>query len=57
MEEFFKHWTFLLAAGIEAAAAVVIGLAAAQGIARALALFVLRQAAEQDAKENLLPKC
>ncbi len=53
MEEFFKHWTFLLAAAIEAAAAVIIGLAAVEGITRALALFVLRNIAEQDAKEQI----
>ncbi len=53
MEELFKHWTFWLAAGIEAAAAVVIGLAALEGVFRALMLFFHRRVAEQDAKEQI----
>jgi uncharacterized membrane protein len=53
MEDLFKHWTFMLAWGIEAAAAVVIGFAAAEGVYRAMVLFVRRHVAEQDAKEQI----
>ncbi len=53
MEELFKHWTFILASAIEAAAAIVIGLAALEGIARALVLFFRRHIAEQEAKEQI----
>ncbi len=53
MEEIFKHWTFLLASAVEAAAAIVIGLAAAEAAIRALMLFVRRHAAEQEVKEQI----
>ncbi len=53
MEEFFKHWTFFLASITEAAAAVIIGLAAAEGVYRALVLFFSRHHAEQEAKEQI----
>lgn len=53
VEEVFKHWTFFLASGIEAAAAVVIGVAALEGIVRSLVLFVVRSASEQEAKEQI----
>ena len=53
MEQVFKHWTFLLASGVEAAAAIIIGFAAAEGIVRALLLFLRRHVAEQDAKEQI----
>lgn len=53
MEEFFKHWTYFLASVTEAAAAIIIGLAAAEGVYRALILFFFRHRAEQDAKEQI----
>ncbi len=54
MEELFKHWTFVLASGIEAAAAIVIGISSIEGIYRALLLFFLRpRIDEQDAKEQI----
>lgn len=53
MEEIFKYWTFVLASGIEAAAAVVIGLASVEGVYRALLLFFRHRVAEQDAKEQI----
>jgi uncharacterized membrane protein len=53
MEQVFKHWTFFLASGIEAAAAVVIGIAALEGIFRSLVLFFGRRKAEQEAKEQI----
>lgn len=53
MEQLFKHWTFFLASGIEAAAAVVIGIAAVEGIARSLVLFFGRSQAEQEEKEQI----
>jgi uncharacterized membrane protein len=40
--ELFKHWTLYLAAGIEASAAIVIGLAALEATVRALGLFIQR---------------
>ena len=53
MEELFKHWTFLLASGIEASAAVIIGLAAVEGVVGAVLLFFRRHIEEQDAKEQI----
>lgn len=53
VEGLFKHWTFVLASGIEASAAVVIGLASLEGVYRALVLFFSRRVAEQDAKEQI----
>lgn len=47
MEELFKVWTLYLATGVEAAAGIVIGLAALQATVRALTLFVQRAAPEQ----------
>ena len=43
----------MLASGIEASAAVVIGLASLEGVYRALVLFFSRRVAEQDAKEQI----
>ncbi len=42
MDEFFKQWTLYLAVGVEAAAGLVIGLAAIEATARTLALFFRR---------------
>ncbi len=53
MEPLFKHWTFFLASGIEAGAAILIGLAVIAGIYRALLLFLKRHVAEQDQKEQI----
>ena len=51
--DWLKQATLLLAAGVEAAAALVIGLAAIEATLRALVLFVPGQvrAGEPDAKE------
>ncbi|UAK23853.1 DUF1622 domain-containing protein [Sphingomonas nostoxanthinifaciens] len=51
--ELLKQATLWLAAGVEAAAALVIGLAAIEAFVRALILFVPRQTTldEPDAKE------
>lgn len=46
MLEIFKELTVYLAAGIETAAAIIIGLAAIQATIRALALFANRRALE-----------
>ena len=51
MEGLFKHWTVLLAGGIEAAAGIVIGLAAIQGIVSSLLLFVTRGNAQGEKEE------
>lgn len=59
MEALFKSLTLYLAVGVEASAAVVIGLAAIQAIVRSLALFlpgrhgVLQGMHPQDAKEEV----
>ena len=47
MLELFKQWTVILAAAIEASAAVIIGLAAIEATVRALGLF---------ARRNMLPE-
>ncbi len=51
--ELLKTATLMLAAGVEAGAALVIGLAAIEALLRALVLFVPRQAkpGEPDTKE------
>lgn len=51
--DLLKQTTLLLAAGVEAAAALVIGLAAIEATLRALLLFIPRQViiGESDAKE------
>ncbi len=55
MQDFLREATVWLAAGVEAAAAVVIGLAALEAVLHSLAQFVpgapLRTADGQDAKE------
>ncbi len=50
--QLFKDGTFFLAAGIEAGAGLIIGLAAAQAIFMSLLLFVRRDT-DQQAKENI----
>lgn len=52
MEEIFKSWTFYLASGIEAGAAVVIGVASIIAIARSFMLF-FRRPESQHAKEQI----
>jgi len=52
MLEQSKLWIELLAAGVEIAAAIVIGLAALEAITRALPLFVRRDMS-QDAKVDI----
>lgn len=53
--ELLKSATLMLAAGVEAGAALVIGLAAIGALLRALVLFIPRQAVpgEPDAKEAM----
>lgn len=54
MDAVIKVWTLYLASGIEAASAVVIGLAAAEAILRAYALFFRRgMALVPDKKEAI----
>ncbi len=50
MEELFKRWTFYLASGAEAGAAVIIGLAAIQAIFRSLIQFFRHT---QESKEQI----
>jgi|SRR3954449_4184258 uncharacterized membrane protein len=50
--EFFKTWTNYLASGVEASAAVVIGLAALEATIGALALF-FRRNPQPEAKEHV----
>ena len=53
MQELFKQWTFLLASGVEAAAGVLIAIAAIEATWRALRIFFVRPAAPDEAKENV----
>lgn len=53
MENVFKTWTQWLATGVEAAAALVIAVAALEATWRALALFFVRPAQPDDAKEGV----
>jgi uncharacterized membrane protein len=53
VEELFKHWTFYLAAGIEAGAAVVIGLAVIEAVARSLLTFFRFAQSQQRTKEQI----
>ena len=59
MEELFKSLTLYLAVGVEASAALVIGLAAIEAIVRSLMLFLpngdrlVRGLHSQDAKEQV----
>jgi uncharacterized membrane protein len=50
MQELFKDWSNYLATGVEASAAVIIGLAAIEATIRALPLFIRRDT-PPDAKE------
>ncbi len=47
-----KDWTLYLAAGIEAGAGIIIGLAAIEAIARALYVY-FRRSVPEDAKEAI----
>ena len=53
MQELFKQWTFILASGVEAAAGVLIAIAAIEATWRALRIFFVRPAAPDEAKENV----
>ncbi|WP_420596402.1 DUF1622 domain-containing protein [Deinococcus sp.] len=53
MQELFKQWTFILASGVEAAAGVLIALAALQATWNALRVFFVRPAAPDEAKQNV----
>ncbi|AWN23081.1 hypothetical protein DKM44_07440 [Deinococcus irradiatisoli] len=53
MEEVFKQWTSYLSSGIEAAAGVIIAIAAIEATWRALAIFFVRPAAPDNAKESV----
>lgn len=52
MIEIFKQWTLFLAAGVEASAAFVIGLAAIEATIRALVLFA-HPKSSPDEKEHV----
>jgi uncharacterized membrane protein len=53
MEAIFKQWTFYLAAGIEAGAAVVIALAVIDAIIRSLTTFFKSATPQQHTKEQI----
>jgi uncharacterized membrane protein len=53
MEGIFKSWTGAVALAVEGAAALVIAAAALEATVRALALFVLRPAKPDTAKEGV----
>lgn len=53
MLDAFKHWTAFLAGGIEAAAAVIIAIAALEAALRALILFLPRADPLNDQKEAI----
>ncbi len=53
MEEAFKQWTSALSSGIEAAAGIIIAMAAVEATWRALAIFFGRPAAPDSARENV----
>lgn len=50
--EFLKQWTLYLAAGVEASAALVIGLATIEATVRSLVLFI-RWQSPPEAKEHV----
>jgi uncharacterized membrane protein len=52
VELLFKHWTVLLAAGIEASAGIVIGLTCIQAVLQAVLVFFERRASA-GAKEEI----
>src|SRR5690242_2264357 len=53
MEEIFKQVTFYLAAGVEAAAAIVIGFAVIEATIGAFKLFFIRRSMPEEAKEAI----
>lgn len=53
MEELFKQLTFYVAAAVEGAAGLIIAIAAIEATWRALAVFVARPAAPDEAKEGV----
>ncbi len=53
MQDLLKELTFALAAGIEGAAGLIIALASLEATWRALAAFVVRSNAPEEAKENV----
>lgn len=53
MEALFKLWTGYVSSGIEGAAGIIIAIAAAEATWRALAMFFVRPAAPDDAKESI----
>lgn len=52
MLELFKEWTLYLAAGVEAGAGIIIGIAAIEAIITAIMLF-LRRDAPEESKDNV----
>jgi uncharacterized membrane protein len=52
MEQLFKTWTFYLAAGLEAGAALIIGLATLNSISKGIALF-FQMPSSQESKEEV----
>lgn len=53
MEALFKLWTGYVASGVEAAAGVIIAIAAVEATWRALGVFFVRPAAPDEAKEGV----
>lgn len=53
MQDLLKQWTFDLASGVEGAAGLIIALAAIEATWRALAVFLARPSAPDEAKENV----
>jgi uncharacterized membrane protein len=54
MEENFKLWTIWLASGVEAGAAIIIGIAAIESVFKSLLLFARRRATSpKDEKETI----
>lgn len=53
MQELFKHWTEWAAIGVEAAAVLVIALAALEAVARAVLVHLRPPAAPDAAKEGV----
>jgi uncharacterized membrane protein len=51
VEELFKTWTFYLASAIEAGAAIIIGVAALEAVARSFVAFVARHATQHSKEE------
>ena len=53
MEDFVKQGTTYLAAAIEAGAAVIIALAAAQAVGRSLNFYFFKREATEESKEDI----